>query len=176
MKNPSKNIVLAVSVFWTLMSCSADQSNQQQSTQKAKVSGSFAVFVDGELSFNQDTPRASAHLADNNLVAFKAKDHYFRIMALRMPEQGEARTDELNFNNTQFSTVVEINGKPQQIGCKPKQEPVGFFHRTQIDDETISGEFSVQFETCSDYITTNPVAYPANPITVTGSFSKIKLK
>lgn len=171
-----KNVLITGWILF-LASCGSDSAVEiEAKAPDNQVSGSFVVLVDGVKKFDSQSNRAKVHIAKENMLGFKAQDWHLRIHGLNLPDSGAGKTTKLGRNNVMFSAMVEINGKKQLVGCNPAKNPVGFFNRTELTAETISGDFSVEFVACEDYYTTKAVAYPSKPFTVSGHFTDIKLK
>jgi hypothetical protein len=157
-------------------SCSGGEQSRDADKGLSKMPASFEVRVDNGASFNNSSKRAKVHLAYKDMWGFTAKDWSFRIAANQLPDQGSGESTELGYNNTFLNMKVELFGKLKDISCKPASEPEGVVRRTHIDGKTVSGNFRVKFESCTDYISGQAVDYPPKPFWVEGDFTQVMLK
>jgi len=171
-----KKSFLSIFVIIALLGCSKDSQGENKASASIPDGVTFELNVSNGMRFNHESPKAKVHSATNKIVSFKATDWYFRIHGLGLEEEGVSETERLGKNNTILSMKVEINAKKVKVGCDPAKNPKGSFKRTELTNDTISGEFEVEFVSCDDYMTGKPVDYPKEPFTVTGRFNNFPLK
>lgn len=177
-KHSSRHMKKIIIIALTLLSAIACSENSANTSDKpAMAEGTlFELHVSNGMSFNQNSKRAKAHPATNKIISFKATDWYFRIHGLGLPDYGTAKTDKLGKNNTLLTMKVEIDGKNVKVACHTAENPKGSFHRTQLTDGFISGEFAVEFVSCNEYLTGKKTNYPEKPFYAKGNFSHFPLK
>lgn len=66
---------------------------------------------------------------------------------------------------------VGMEGERRRVGCDPADPEQGTFQRTELTATKVSGTFTLEFVSCDDYFSAEPVDVPGLPFTVTGSFT-----
>jgi len=151
-----------------------DGDASDSSSSGSDVDGSFNIQVSNGSGFSDDSERARIDVATDSMFGFKASGWHVRVNAREMPDSGVAETTEFGRNNTIMSMYVKTDGVRQRVGCDPADPAVGSFKRTKLTETEVSGEFTLEFVSCDDYFTAEPVEVPGLPFTVTGSFEDIK--
>ena len=108
------------------------------------------------------------------MIGLKASGWHLRVHALDLPESGPGETTEFGGNNTMIQLYVDMEGERKRVGCDPADPEQGTFQRTELTDTQVSGEFTLEFVSCDDYFSAEPVDVPGLPFTVTGSFTDLQ--
>ena len=173
---------LSILILATLIcgSCSggdnSSTNNPSKIAAKKTSSSQFEIRVSKGNSFNNNSKRAKVHMAYDDTWGFKASGWYFRIAANKLPDDGSGKSEDLGYNNTLLTMKVDISGKKVEVSCKPAKSPEGIVNRTQFDGKTVSGSFKVKFETCTNYMSGEAVAFPKEAFWVEGEFNNLTVK
>ncbi len=174
MRSLSTSTLLVIAVAAGLAACGEnDGADAESRASNSSVEGSFSIQVSNGTGFDHTNDRASVEAATDSMFGFKAKDWHVRIDPTGLPETGTATTTEFGRNNTSIWMYVDIDGKKRRVGCDPADPEVGSFTRSELTENTVSGDFTIEFVECSDYFDASPVAAPGLPFTVTGLFKDI---
>lgn len=158
-----------------LMACGSSDGGSADERSPTLGSGSFAVKISHGDGFSLDSPRANVQHASDSLISLRASGWLFRVDGNGLPETGPGQTSDLGRNNTMLHLYAEVNGERKRIGCDPDKDPQGFFKRTKLTDQTVSGEVQVRFISCNDYYGNGAVEVPSLPWTVTVTFENLPL-
>lgn len=129
------------------------------------------VDANGDVIWETDhtDSRPSVRYADPDLWQVKSGLGEMRVSGDNLPEEGFGATESLDARNTFAHIQVPIAGVMQKVGCDPDfDDPKGDMIRDRLDDERVSGRFSVTLTGCDDYLTGEPVDVPNLPYTLRG--------
>lgn len=175
MKPVAMTTMLIACVLALFTACGETNGQTEERPGASDVEGEFTVEVSNGTGFSHESERAGVEVATDNMIGLKATNWHIRVSARELPESGPGETTEFGGNNTMISMYVDIDGERKRVGCDPADPEQGTFKRTELTDTHISGEFRLEFVSCDDYYSAEPVTVPGLPFTVTGSFSELQL-
>lgn len=141
----------------------------------AAEQGRFQVSDSLGGGFDHESSRARVRFVTDDMLELSAQGGLVRLHVRGLPASGIGTTSEFLRNNTLYTTTLNLDGAPRQVGCSTADPVVGAFDRTANDGERVSGRFEVEFVACSDYMSGEPVDVPGLPLTVTGIYEDLPL-